>query len=66
LLERVCIMVGKEGEGFFLCFGCQLFVELCLKALFYNLYGFVCLDFVVGNGSYKFVTFDAVCICVFS
>jgi hypothetical protein len=23
---------------------------------FYSLYGFVCLDFAVGNGSYKFVT----------
>jgi hypothetical protein len=33
---------------------------------FYSLYGFVCLDSAVGNGSYKFVTSDVVCTRAFS
>jgi hypothetical protein len=58
-------MVGREGEGF----SCVLAADSSwnyVYGAFYSLYGFVCLDFAVGNGSYKFVTSDVVCTCAFS
>jgi hypothetical protein len=53
------------GEGF----SCVLAADSSwnyVYGAFYSLYGFVCLDFAVGNGSYKFVTSDVVCTCAFS
>jgi hypothetical protein len=65
LLGRVCIMVEREGEGF----SCVLVVDSWWNYVlwrFYSLYGFVYLDSVVRNISYKFVMFNVVCTCVFS
>lgn len=57
--------LGGRGRAF-LVFWLSILRGIMSYGVFYSLYGFVYLNFVVGNGSYKFVTFEVVRTCVFS
>jgi hypothetical protein len=57
--------LGGKGRAF-LVFWLPILHGIMFYGAFYSLYGFVCLDFTIGNRSYKFVTSDVVCTCAFS
>ncbi len=49
-VARAGLYHGREGGG-----GLPILRGIMSYGAFYSLYGFVCLDSAVGNGSYKFV-----------
>jgi hypothetical protein len=65
LLGRVVSWLKERGRDF-LIFWLSILHGIMSYGTFYSLYGFVYLDFVVLNGSYKFVTSDVVCTCAIS